>query len=350
LGASGQFVADGARVSLVELGPPPTQLKRDDGQTAKLTLKARFIERLRGDSNDESRDLAELDGSVLLEDGNIVFTADTGDDGDAVGLVPTEEVADDDDVSEDDPREVRLLRFDFDSGQFPELTLDGEPLELAVRIDAARFDYCEVSAVLEVAGASEADADVNDTLDILITARNPTPRRTVVVRFTDETGEPMPGAAVQILSGAKPSDSTADPDALTADGDGELSLRNVAGAETCELAWGPSADDLRFTRTIFLDLGDDSDIADERRLQNLGYPEDRSLDDNVLSFQADFARAATGRVSDVNQDLVSFHDDGTKPTPGDASEPSTDAVAVNGPTAPEFDDLSGANTDASAVA
>lgn len=118
--------------------------------------------------------------------------------------------------------------------------------------------------------------------------------------------------AVSISSGAKPVDASADPTALTADGNGELRLRNVAGSVAAELAWGNSAEE---------------------------------LPDNVLSFQADFARPPTGRVADIADELQAFHDDGARPAPGDATEPSTEAVAVNGPKTTDFDDLRGARTD-----
>jgi hypothetical protein len=341
LGAPGQLVADGATVSFAHLGKPPSKLKRGAEKQATLTLSGRFMERVREPGDEEERDLAKLKGSMRVEDdGSFVFAAKQLADGTAEGLQPTEAVGDDDDVSEDDPREVRLMRFAFDGIQFEGLG-GREPLELALRVDAARFDYCEVSVKLEVGGSVEADRNVNDTLDVLITPDNPTPRELVTVRFVDEAGDPMPSAAVAISSGAKPVDASADPTALTADGNGELRLRNVAGSVAAKLAWGSSADDLRFRKLVFLVLGED---ANARRLQNVGYPE-RELPDNVLSFQADFARPSSGRIADIADELKAFHDDGARPALGDATEPSTEAVAINGPRTTDFDDLRGARTD-----
>jgi hypothetical protein len=346
----GRLFADGAALSLLGLGKPPSKLTRGEAQPAKLTFRGRFIERVRGESNDETRDLAELNGNILLgDDGvSVTFECALGDDGVALGLEPTEPVEPDDDVTEEDPREVRLLRFLLDASQFQGLEDSSTPLELALRIDAARFDYCELSVELAIAGAA-GDEAVNDMLDVLITAENPTPRRIVTVRFTDETGQAIPNAAVRIVGGAKPLDPADDPQALTADGSGELRLRNVPGSDgsdSCELAWGESADDLRFTRKIFLDLREQDDAADERRLQNLGYPEARTLTENVASFQADFTRPETGRVRDIADDLVAFHDEGTRPASGDPIEPSNEAVAVNdGPGTSDFEDLADADSD-----
>ena len=342
LGDPGQAVADGAVVALVQLGKPPSQLEPGAQLPASLKFQGRFIERLRGEGAEETKDLATLSGTLEQQAGaRIVFTGKPREDG-PLGLEPVEAVGDEDDATDDDPREVRLLRFAFDADQFKEVTKDREPLELALRIDAVRFRYFEVSVVLEVDGQTEADAAVNDTLDVFVTARNPTRRELVTVRFTDDTGEPMPSAAVAILSGAKPVDKSADPSALTADARGELRLRNLPGAETCEVAWGVSADQLTFRRKLFLLLGSDASEADERRLKNLGYPSDRALSDNVLSFQADFARPASGSVADVSQELAAFHDDGTRPARGDATEPSSEAIAINGPRSRDFGDLEAA--------
>jgi hypothetical protein len=342
LGQADQIVSDGAIVSLVQLGRPPSKLTRGAGLPTRLTFQGQFLESVRAAGGEDIKDLATLNGTLLLEDGatTFVFTGDQSADG-PIGLEPTEVVGDEDDATDDDPREVRLLRFAFDSAQFKEVSVNHEPLELALRVDAARFDYCEVSVTLEIDGQVEAAATTNDALDVLITARNPARRELVAVRFTDETGAAMPGAAVSILSGAKPVKKGADPQALIADGNGEVLLRNVPGAPTCELAWGPAPDKLIFKKKLFLELGDET-LADERRLVNLSYPTDRSLSENVHSFQADFARPATGRIADVSQDLVAFHDDGARPALGDATEPSSEAVAVNGPRTRDFDDLQGA--------
>jgi len=360
-GQSGQTIADGALVSFTASGPVGSQLAPGAPLAAKLTFEGRFIDRVRAQgSGDETRTLATLDGQLLRGPGRqptLTFTGGKGADGSPQGLVPDEVIDEDDDTDEgdaDDPTEVRVLRFGFASDQFVDVLPDPtrDTAELLVHIDPTSFHYLEVSVKLEVAGASEAPSSANDVLDVLITEQNPGRHAIIALRLTDEVGESIPSAACKIVSGAKPAEKGADPNALTADDDGIIRLKTDPAADFCEIAWGPAgSSDFPFTRKVFLDLGDDAEQAHARRLTNLGYPESQSLEDNVFAFQADFARPATGRLRDIAADLRAFHDDGVTPTPGDATEPSADALVLNEGSANVPDDLLDDNSgNASAVA
>ena len=340
LGQPGQHVFDGAHISLVRLGPPPTQLEPDASKPAKLVLEARYIESiLRG--GEQKLPLATLAGELLLgseANPSLSFRGDSGPDGKPQGLVAAEPIAEDDELPEDDPRELRLLRFVLDSNQFFNVAEDRAIAELLTPIDAARFDHCEITASLEVAGSAEAAAEQDDVLDVLITATNPARREIITLRLLDETGAAMPGAALQLLSGAKPSEAGADPKALVADGQGEVRIKVSPGAAACEIAWGPAPSDLRFRRSFSVDMRGGADELDERRLGNLGYTAGSNVGENVLAFQSDFGRPESGRLRDITADLEALHDEGAEVERGTPPEPSTEAVAVNGPRNRSVDD------------
>jgi len=338
---SGRTIFDGALVSLLPLGSVGSKLQPGQSTPAKLTFSGHFFEKARPDADgeDETRKLATLAGDLLIDAGldpTITFTAksdlvpvdvisdeDEDDDDDS-----DDDSDDDDDDDSDDASEVRVLRFTFDPDQFQGVGDESGTTELLLRIDPARFHYGEVSALLEVNGKAEADDAVNDVLDVLITSRNPGRHLVLSLRLTDDAGQPLANAAVTIVSGAKPADPSADPAALSADADGVIRIKNDPAAELCELTWGPQgASDQPFSRQIFLDLGGDPEQADTRRLSNLGYSAE-TLEENVQSFQADFARPITGRLRDIVDDLRALHDDGVEPTPGDDDEPSTDPIAL----------------------
>jgi hypothetical protein len=336
LGQPGQRVFDGAIISLMKLGSPPSELEIETPVSAKLSLTARYIESIRK-GGEETTPLAELEGELLLgkeQNPRLRFRGKLGADGKPVGLVAAEPIGEDEELPADDPREIRLLRFAFDSATFADVVEAGKLSELLTPIDAARFDYCEISVKLEIAGATEAPETADDVLDVLITARNPARSEIVTVRLTDELGEPMAGATLRILAGGKPAEPGADPDALVADGNGEVRLKTVAGSPSCRIAWGPSAGDLRFERSLFLDMRGGAEEADERRLRNLGYIAGESVEEDVLAFQTDLGRDGSGRLRDVTADLEAIHDEGVKPERGEPAEPSKEAVAVNGPRNP----------------
>jgi outer membrane protein OmpA-like peptidoglycan-associated protein len=178
LGESGQVISDGARVSFTMAGPAGSKLVPEEPKPAKLTFEGRFIQLVRAaGEGDESRTLASLEGQLLRSKGrppSLTFKGKLGDDGKPLGLVPEESVSEDDEQASDDDatREIRVLRFQFDEGQFQNVALEPST-ELLVRLDPTTFRHCEVSVKLEVDQQEEAPATANDILDVLITQRNP---------------------------------------------------------------------------------------------------------------------------------------------------------------------------------
>ncbi|HKO50878.1 MAG TPA: hypothetical protein VJV79_24375 [Polyangiaceae bacterium] len=155
---------DGARVGFALMGAGLSKARRGSATDGKLALRMTFVDRARAPQETEERALATLNGSIVLsDDGAPVFTAD------ANGWVADPEA---DDQAPDGAISQRALRFELASPDF-----DGEVLsqELVVKLDATRFRFFELRAKLEIGGSTEADFDVNDVLDVAITANNPPP-------------------------------------------------------------------------------------------------------------------------------------------------------------------------------
>jgi hypothetical protein len=183
----------------------------------------------------------------------------------------------------------------------------------------------EVRAKLELDGAVEAEFDVNDVLDVAITASNPPPLPVPFeVQVTDELGEPVPGATVTVLSGATTLEGQNEG---VADGDGLIELKPQAGSESCSIAWATSVG--RVEREIFVRLGSGR-TASERRLHNMGYIE-RTVDENVRAFQRTFQLEETGRLADIEGALRDWHDDGVVPESGEAKPVGKEPIVFNGP-------------------
>ena len=317
-----QTLSDGPRVSLEVLGPFGSTIAREEPVPAKLIFDVRYFAELGGEQAPEVVQLATLDGKLTRGKAwaQLRFEGDLDDEGTPVGLVPREVIDEDAPPEEesDDPKErqqIRVLRFRFDPKQFKAVHpkfLDHA--ELLVRMKPNRFRCCEVSVALELDGSAEAPLEQNDVLDVLITRRNPGRRLKVVLRLTDMAGDPLPNARCVLVSGALPEDDTSNPKTLVADGDGIVRLKGLVGASNIEVEWRPAdADTLMFRRVLLLEANADSDAADRHRLNNLGYTE-QSLYRNVLAFQADFEREATGSLADIREALRAWHDDGVPPT------------------------------------
>jgi hypothetical protein len=318
-----QFLSDGPFVALELMGPFPSDLATGARLDAKLSIEARFIGSLRGEKDEQVVALAELEGSLSRSDRDpelLRFEGKLDDQGKPKGVVPLEPVDEDappaknegDDLEE--ITQIRVLRFLFDDEQFKNVNpKPGEPKELLVVMKPRRFRYCELSVKLELGGAPEGPSADNDMLDIYITPQNPGRRVKVELRLTDPEGEALPNARCRIVSGARPADDSLDPEKLTADGDGLIQLRSIAGATSMEVEWrAPDKDEPKFRRKVFVDFGLDPVEADIRRLFNLGYTSE-SLRQNVIAFQADFGKELTGVLHDIRSDLRKWHDDGVRP-------------------------------------
>jgi len=319
-----QTLSDGPRVALEALGPFASTLALNAPAPAKLIFEARYLERVRGEQTPEPEvvPLATLDGKLVRSGSwsQLRFEGNLDAAGAPVGLVPATVVDEDDPpraAEGDDPKDreqIRVLRFFFDSEQFrnvhPTFMDHGE---LVVLMKPNRFRYCEISVALEVNGSVEASSEQNDILDVFITMRNPGRRLKFVLRLTDLEGEPLPNARCVLVSGALPEDDTADPNALVADGEGLVRLKGLVGYSSIEVEWRPpDADTPTLRRTLLTNTSEDSQAADERRLNNLGYTE-ATLRENVFAFQSDFEREPTGRLEDIREELRAWHDDGIRP-------------------------------------
>jgi hypothetical protein len=49
--------------------------------------------------------------------------------------------------------------------------------------------------------------------------------------------------------------------------------------------------------------------AAKRRLINLGYSQGETPEDNIKAFQRDYGRTETGKLEDITDILIPFHDD-----------------------------------------
>lgn len=333
---------DGATVRLSRFGPRPSALNLETPSPAQLTLFATFLSRVRSEGDEESRTLGRCPGTVLLRAGReIAFTGALDEFGSPSGWV-LEEPAEDEPVEPEtaepdandgaaipvdevlEPSE-RVLRFDFDSAQFKNVPPVGEN-ELVVTLDARRFRHLEVGVELEIAGQVEATKEVNDMLDVFITRTNP-PRRPepMTVLLTDEQNEPVPGATFRIVSGGELKSGG---DRGSADSNGKVEIRPRVGVQSCKIIWTTAGGE--HSRDLFVELGDE-ELALERRLHNLGYLRGAAREDNVRAFQREFRLTETGKLEDIAQALVAWHDRGVLPTLGPEPEIDNEPFIVEGP-------------------
>ncbi len=135
----------------------------------------------------------------------------------------------------------------------------------------------------------------------------------VRVQIIDGDGTPAPGVACSVTDGG-----TAEGGAT--DGDGFIGVRPDADAESIEIEWTPEGEPpVPLRRRIFLNLAS-GDESGRRRLSNLGYVA-ATLEEAVEQFQFAFNRNPTGRLADVQDDIVAWHDDGILPERGTAPAP-----------------------------
>jgi outer membrane protein OmpA-like peptidoglycan-associated protein len=165
---------------------------------ARLTLFSRFFEKIRDDSGTAPELLASLAGTLSLSrsTGEPIFRVDSGA-ADAPGpLEPEAPLEDPNEPSSSSPPR-RTLTVAFDAGQFPAL---GE-LALVLPASAEGFNFVEIAAELEVAGAVEASLEQNDVLDVPLLSDVPAFFPAFEPRIVDEIGEPLSSLAVSFQLG-----------------------------------------------------------------------------------------------------------------------------------------------------
>jgi outer membrane protein OmpA-like peptidoglycan-associated protein len=207
--AEGQHAVVGSKVSFTARGAELTKAVRDSAVAAKVTIFGRFLRKVR-EREEEERKLATLEGELTLVSpgGRPLFKAKPGKDGPLVlepDLVETAPV----DTSKPRKRR-RTLTLAFDAREFPKLHETGKPLRLLLPVDTDQFRHVELEALLEIAGAEEADRSKNDVLDLPITAKFPQPLPLFDLVVVDELGERLPGVGVTLTHLGKDHELTTD--------------------------------------------------------------------------------------------------------------------------------------------
>jgi len=106
-----------------------------------------------------------------------------------------------------------------------------------------------------------------------------------------------------------------------ADGDGRLRLDLRHRPTTVRLEWAPSNTPVEpvypYRKAYFADLREDAPReAARRRLHNLGFGHYRTLSENIKEFQREHGYPyVNGRLDDIEDDLIRYHDDGVVPSP-----------------------------------
>jgi len=160
----GRLLFDGARLSFALMGAGLSKASLGSATAGKLSLRMTFLDRARAPQDIEERALATMAGSIVFSgDSAAVFTSD------ANGWVVAPEA---DDQAPDGATSQRALRFELESPDF-EAAVSSQ--DLVVRLDPVRFRFLELRTKLEIGGSTEADFDVNDVLDVAITASTPPP-------------------------------------------------------------------------------------------------------------------------------------------------------------------------------
>jgi hypothetical protein len=131
------------------------------------------------------------------------------------------------------------------------------------------------------------------------------------VRLTDLDRNPLPHARCRVIGDEET--------IYEGDQDGVVKIPLAPNCESVELEWEPqqageSEDDDRFMWSHVCWVGIES-MDDEmcaERLTHLGF-DGASLEEQVEAYQRYFGEEPTGKVSDIRDELVEWHDAGTRP-------------------------------------
>lgn len=158
---------------------------------------------------------------------------------------------------------------------------------------------------------------------------SPQPTQDVQLRLCDALQEPIPHAPCIVRSGGLPRTPVADEDGFV--------TVTVTGPR-CDVEWtlpGHEGESFRFRRSVFMTVtGAEGDS--ERRLHNVGFSDEETLEENILMYQRVFGRDETGRLEDIEAELIDWHDGGATPPrlEPNVPEPSRDPVVNEGPMPP----------------
>jgi hypothetical protein len=133
------------------------------------------------------------------------------------------------------------------------------------------------------------------------------------ILFFDPGAKRMKGARCRVLENGE----LINKEHPYANGGGAVPVKVRTSTSVLELEWAPAELPLDaafpYRRRYYLDLGEGDNEGARRRLNNLGFSAQKTLDDNVSDFQRTYLQNPTGNVDDVKFELASFHDEGTLP-------------------------------------
>lgn len=142
--------------------------------------------------------------------------------------------------------------------------------------------------------------------------------REVSILLFSHDGERMGGARCRVLLHGH----LLNEDDPNADGDGWITVVVPREPVTLFVEWAPASTpidpDLPYRAHLYVtvDMEGDPDRVEStrRRLHNLGYSRDHSLEENICVFQREYGYERTsGEVKDVADDVARFHDEGVVP-------------------------------------
>jgi outer membrane protein OmpA-like peptidoglycan-associated protein len=202
----------GLTLSLERHGPANSLVRFEQPKPAKITFTAACFEKaLAPEDEREERDLGVLAGQLSVEGGSVgpLFSVVLAD---STGIgAPADDAGDG-----PPPRRIRVALSDsFVLG-------DDDPNALFLEVPDDLADdkgHLELSVKLELDGATEAEPEVNDVLDLPLL-----PRPRVRVRLVDEVAKPLTGVELEF-------GSDAGSELVTTDGDGWAEVDDT-GAES----------------------------------------------------------------------------------------------------------------------
>lgn len=200
---------EGLAISLVSLGPGGSKAEYQAPKPAKLEFRLGLREQVRGAPAPERRLLATLSGELSLEGPSArpVFVVAPAAAATALSLeVAPAELAKTPPPVETGPFAAitarrprhRALPLSFDPVSFRG-TEALSPRRLVILAELlAGFRFFDVEARLELAGAGEAEFELNDTLEGRITPDSPPPLPSYDVLLIDDVGKPLDGVPLRI--------------------------------------------------------------------------------------------------------------------------------------------------------
>ncbi|TWT43969.1 Outer membrane lipoprotein Omp16 precursor [Phycisphaerae bacterium RAS1] len=141
----------------------------------------------------------------------------------------------------------------------------------------------------------------------------------VGIRLLDEKRDATPHAPYELVAGSVRRSGLSD-------GEGWVFESGLPSGGTCTLRWSRAAADaeagaaeagFQYEQQVFLDLGDNEEEANRRRLANLGF---KMFDDetmNVRLLQSAYSLDKSGSLADVGALLAQWHDQDKPPTLSD---------------------------------